>query len=144
MTGVFIVLAVCNIRCSLISTLLPVGKSLMATANSRFCVRRIDSISALSWSDDCWVELAAWNVQRSSKGGFSHKVIAQAGLNYKFTFIVSPPDILFEDNHLLAINKPCGVLVQGDITGDKPLVEMAKEYVGERYKKPGAVFLGVV
>jgi len=53
-------------------------------------------------------------------------------------------DILFEDNHLLAINKPCGVLVQGDITGDKPLVEIAKDYIGHRYGKPGAVFLGVV
>jgi len=58
--------------------------------------------------------------------------------------MASPLDILFEDNHLLAVNKPCGVLVQGDITGDEPLVEMAKKYVGNRYKKPGAVFLGVV
>lgn len=55
-----------------------------------------------------------------------------------------PLEILFEDNHLLAINKPCGVLVQGDITGDKPLVEIAKEYIATTYKKPGAVFLGVV
>lgn len=53
-------------------------------------------------------------------------------------------DILFEDNHLLAVNKPCGLLVQGDATGDRPLVEIAKDYIGERYKKPGAVFLGVV
>lgn len=55
-----------------------------------------------------------------------------------------PLEILFEDNHLLAINKRCGVLVQGDITGDKPLVEIAKDYVAARYGKPGAVFLGVV
>jgi 23S rRNA pseudouridine1911/1915/1917 synthase len=53
-------------------------------------------------------------------------------------------DILFEDNHLLAINKRCGVLVQGDITGDEPLVEAGKKYLGERYQKPGAVFLGVI
>ncbi len=52
--------------------------------------------------------------------------------------------VLFEDNHLLVINKPAGVLVQGDATGDKPLVEMAKDYLGKKYKKPGAVFLGVV
>ena len=52
--------------------------------------------------------------------------------------------ILYEDNHLLAINKPAGVLVQGDETGDNPLVEMAKDYLGRKYKKPGAVFLGVV
>lgn len=53
-------------------------------------------------------------------------------------------DILFEDNHLLVINKACGVLVQGDDTGDRPLVEIAKDYIADRYKKPGAVFLGVV
>src|SRR5438045_792520 len=53
-------------------------------------------------------------------------------------------DILFEDNHLLAINKPCGVLVQGDATGDIPLIDIAKEYVGRKYKKPGAVFLGLI
>lgn len=53
-------------------------------------------------------------------------------------------EVLYEDNHLLVINKPAGVLVQGDITGDIPLVEMAKEYIGKKYKKPGAVFLGVV
>jgi len=52
--------------------------------------------------------------------------------------------ILHEDNHLLAINKSAGVLVQGDATGDVPLVELAKEYVKENYNKPGAVFMGVV
>ncbi|MEQ8423104.1 MAG: RNA pseudouridine synthase [Cyclobacteriaceae bacterium] len=52
--------------------------------------------------------------------------------------------VLFEDNHLLIVNKPIGVLVQGDVTGDEPLVEIAKLYVKEKYKKPGAVFLGVV
>lgn len=53
-------------------------------------------------------------------------------------------DVLYEDNHLLIINKPSGVLVQGDATGDKPLVELAKEYIAGKYKKPGAVFMGVV
>ncbi len=52
--------------------------------------------------------------------------------------------ILFEDNHLLVINKEAGTLVQGDATGDKPLVELGKEYIKEKYEKPGAVFLGVV
>lgn len=52
--------------------------------------------------------------------------------------------VLMEDNHLLVVNKPPGVLVQGDETGDTPLVELAKEYIKEKYKKPGAVFLGVV
>lgn len=58
--------------------------------------------------------------------------------------MISPLPVLYEDNHLLVINKPAGVLVQGDITGDKPLVDLAKDYIGEKYKKPGDVFLGVV
>ncbi|MBX2961713.1 MAG: RluA family pseudouridine synthase [Cyclobacteriaceae bacterium] len=53
-------------------------------------------------------------------------------------------EIVYEDNHLLIINKIAGVLVQGDATGDKPLVELAKDYVKKKYNKPGAVFLGVV
>lgn len=53
-------------------------------------------------------------------------------------------EILYEDNHLLIINKSSGVLVQGDATGDKPLVELGKEYIKEKYQKPGEVFLGVV
>jgi len=55
-----------------------------------------------------------------------------------------PLNIIFEDNHLLVINKSPGVLVQGDETGDVPLVELGKEYIKEKYDKPGAVFLGVV
>ena len=52
--------------------------------------------------------------------------------------------VLFEDNHLLVVNKSSGVLVQGDSTGDTPLVELCKQYIKEKYQKPGAVFLGVV
>ncbi len=52
--------------------------------------------------------------------------------------------VLYEDNHLLAINKPAGELVQGDETGDEPLVERCKKYIKEKYNKPGEVFLGVV
>lgn len=52
--------------------------------------------------------------------------------------------VIYEDNHLLIVNKAAGILVQGDVTGDKPLVERCKEYIKEKYKKPGAVFLGVV
>ncbi|MCU0418392.1 MAG: RluA family pseudouridine synthase [Cyclobacteriaceae bacterium] len=52
--------------------------------------------------------------------------------------------VLYEDNHLLIVNKPAGWLVQGDATGDQPLVEWGKEYIKEKYHKPGAVFLGVV
>jgi len=53
-------------------------------------------------------------------------------------------EVLFEDNHLIIINKKVGDLVQGDKTGDKPLSEVVKEYIAEKYAKPGKVFLGVV
>jgi len=53
-------------------------------------------------------------------------------------------DVLYEDNHLLIVNKPPGVLIQGDKTGDLPLVDIAKKYIKEKYNKPGDVFLGVV
>ncbi|HCW07604.1 MAG TPA: RNA pseudouridine synthase [Cytophagales bacterium] len=53
-------------------------------------------------------------------------------------------DVLYEDNHLLAINKLAGELVQGDETGDEPLVDRCKKYIKEKYSKPGEVFLGVV
>ena len=52
--------------------------------------------------------------------------------------------ILYEDNHILVVNKMAGELVQGDQTGDAPLSEIVKSYIKEKYKKPGAVFLGVV
>jgi len=52
--------------------------------------------------------------------------------------------ILHEDNHLIVINKRVGDIVQGDKTGDKPLSEVIKEYLKEKYNKPGEVFLGVV
>lgn len=52
--------------------------------------------------------------------------------------------ILYEDNHLLALNKRCGQIVQGDKTGDIPLPEMIKAYLKERDNKPGNVFCGVI
>jgi 23S rRNA pseudouridine1911/1915/1917 synthase len=57
---------------------------------------------------------------------------------------MQPFQVLFEDNHLLIVNKASGILVQGDITGDTPLSDLCKEYIRKKYKKPGAVFLGVV
>lgn len=51
---------------------------------------------------------------------------------------------MYEDNHLLIVNKRAGDIVQGDKTGDAPLSEVVKEYIAEKYDKPGAVFLGVV
>lgn len=53
-------------------------------------------------------------------------------------------EILFEDNHLIAVNKPSGLLVQGDETGDETLSDLTKEYIKHKYQKPGAVFLGVI
>lgn len=55
-----------------------------------------------------------------------------------------PFDPIFEDNHLLVVNKSPGILVQGDVTGDVPLVDLCKAYIKEKYHKPGDVFLGVV
>jgi len=52
-------------------------------------------------------------------------------------------EILYEDNHLIAINKGCGDIVQGDKTGDSPIGDVIKAYLKEKYHKPGNVFLGV-
>jgi 23S rRNA pseudouridine1911/1915/1917 synthase len=52
--------------------------------------------------------------------------------------------VLFEDNHIIVVNKRVGDIVQGDKTGDKPLSEVVKEYIKDKYNKPGEVFLGVV
>ena len=52
--------------------------------------------------------------------------------------------VLYEDNHIIAVNKRPGDIVQGDKTGDKPLSEVVKEYIAEKYNKPGNVYLGVV
>ena len=51
--------------------------------------------------------------------------------------------VLFEDNHIIAINKRCGDIVQGDKSGDKTLGDDVKDYIKEQYHKPGSVFLGV-
>ena len=51
--------------------------------------------------------------------------------------------VLYEDNHIIAVSKTCHKIVQGDKTGDTPLSEMVKAYIKEKYQKPGEVFLGV-
>ena len=51
--------------------------------------------------------------------------------------------VLFEDNHIIAINKRCGDIVQGDKTGDKPLSEIVKSFLKTKYSKPGNVYLGI-
>jgi len=52
--------------------------------------------------------------------------------------------VLFEDNHIIVVNKRPGDIVQGDKTGDKPLSEVVKSYLKEKYNKPGDAYLGVV
>ncbi len=58
-------------------------------------------------------------------------------------FSENPVVPLYEDNHLLVVNKPAGYLSQGDKTGDKPIVEYCKQYIKVKYDKPGEVFLGL-
>ena len=53
-------------------------------------------------------------------------------------------EVIYEDNHIIIVNKQSGEIVQGDKTGDRPLSEIVKDYIKEKYHKPGEVFLGVV
>jgi 23S rRNA pseudouridine1911/1915/1917 synthase len=53
-------------------------------------------------------------------------------------------DVLWEDNHLLVINKPAGLAVQGDLTGDIHLLDLAERYIAEKYNKPGKAYIGLV
>lgn len=52
--------------------------------------------------------------------------------------------VLYEDNHLIAVVKPAGVLVQGDRSGEPSLMDMTREYIKRKYGKPGKAFLGLV
>lgn len=52
--------------------------------------------------------------------------------------------VIYEDNHILVVNKAAGLLVQGDKTGDESLIDIAKRYIKDKYQKPGEVFLGLV
>lgn len=51
-------------------------------------------------------------------------------------------EIIYEDNHIIAVNKACGEIVQGDKTGDRTLIDQVKSYIKKKYNKPGDVFLG--
>ena len=53
-------------------------------------------------------------------------------------------EIVYTDNHIIIVNKRAGEIVQGDKTGDKPLSEILKDYIKEKYNKPGNIFCGVV
>ncbi|AUC77819.1 RluA family pseudouridine synthase [Olleya sp. Bg11-27] len=52
--------------------------------------------------------------------------------------------VIYEDNHIIVVNKRAGDIVQGDKTGDKPLSDVVKEYIAHKYNKPGKVYLGTV
>ena len=56
---------------------------------------------------------------------------------------IPTPKVLFEDNHLIIVNKPAGYLSQGDATGDIDMTEITKQYIKVKYDKPGLVFLGL-
>lgn len=58
--------------------------------------------------------------------------------------MINKEDILYEDNHLIAVQKRAGVPVQGDETGDTPLVDMVMEYIRQKYQKPGNVYVGLL
>jgi 23S rRNA pseudouridine1911/1915/1917 synthase len=51
-------------------------------------------------------------------------------------------EILYEDNHIIAVNKACGELVQSDITNERTIVDETKDYLKVKYNKPGNVFVG--
>lgn len=57
--------------------------------------------------------------------------------------MITTIQVLYEDNHIIAVNKRPSEIVQGDKTGDAPMGDFIKEYIKEKYDKPGAVFLGV-
>lgn len=52
--------------------------------------------------------------------------------------------VLFEDNHLIAVNKPAGLAAQGDITGDEHLLDVVSDYLAKKYNKPGKAFVGLI
>lgn len=56
----------------------------------------------------------------------------------------STPEVLYEDNHVIAVFKPAGMLVQGDRSGERTLMDWTKDYLIEKYRKPGRAFLGLV
>lgn len=62
----------------------------------------------------------------------------------RYNSIAMSVKILYEDNHLIAAYKPAGTLVQGDVSGDVPLLEEVRQYILEKYNKQGNVFLGLI
>ena len=58
--------------------------------------------------------------------------------------IIKDPVILYEDNHIVVLVKPANMLVQGDSTGDPDVLSWLKQYIKEKYNKPGEAFIGLV
>ena len=58
--------------------------------------------------------------------------------------VMSKLNVLYEDNHIIVVEKPANVLSQGDATGDLDLLTMVKQYVKVKYNKPGNVYIGLV
>src|SRR6201995_5394893 len=68
-------------------------------------------------------------------------------MNQKIKYVnheITDADILYEDNHLIAVNKRAGDIVQVDDTGDESLEDKIKKYIAKKYNKPNGAFLGVV
>ena len=59
-------------------------------------------------------------------------------------FLMNQLDVLYEDNHVIVVVKPCNVLSQADATGDMDMLTLIKAYLKEKYQKPGNVYLGLV
>lgn len=59
-------------------------------------------------------------------------------------FLMNKLDVLYEDNHVIVVVKPCNILSQADITGDSDMLTLIKGYLKEKYQKPGNVYLGLV
>lgn len=70
--------------------------------------------------------------------------VLQTNCPLYLNFIYIPMEVLYEDNHLIIVNKAAGEIVQGDKTGDATLADAVKAYIKEKYNKPGEVFLGTV
>ena len=58
--------------------------------------------------------------------------------------MITTSDILFEDNHLIAVNKPAGMITQKDLTGDTCILDEVKTFLKEKYNKPGEAFIGCI
>lgn len=77
-------------------------------------------------------------------GDYTEEEIRLVRIKFISEWATKSMEVVYEDNHLIVVNKAAGEIVQGDKTGDKPLSEMVKDYLREKYNKPGNVFCGVI